>query len=98
MPHPLVLQVRFARSEFQRGLQGVTEAEARKRFLPMNCISWTVGHLAWHEHRYWVERAQGTLLFPELNKTYAYGAPPSTPSLKDSSLPLFIYILRAKLD
>jgi hypothetical protein len=49
----------------------------------MNCISWTVGHLAWHEHRYWLERAQGKMLFPQLNEMYAYGAPMSTPSLRD---------------
>jgi hypothetical protein len=47
----------------------------------MNCISWTVGHLAWHEQRYWLERAQGQILFPALNKEFAYGAPMSTPIL-----------------
>ena len=34
MPHPLVLQLRFTRSEFKRALEGVTDAEARKRFMP----------------------------------------------------------------
>jgi hypothetical protein len=47
----------------------------------MNCISWTVGHLAWHEQRYWLERAQGQVLYPTLNETFAYGAPMSTPAL-----------------
>ena len=28
----------------------------------MNCISWTVGHLAWHEQRYWLERSGPTTL------------------------------------
>jgi hypothetical protein len=49
----------------------------------MICISWTVGHLAWHEQRYWLERAQGKILFPALNELFAYGAPMSTPSLKE---------------
>jgi hypothetical protein len=47
----------------------------------MNCISWTVGHLAWQEQRYFLQRAQDKLIFPELNTTYAYGAPMSTPAL-----------------
>ena len=49
----------------------------------MNCISWDVGHLAWHEHRYWMERAQNKVLFPTLDEMYAYGAPMSTPSLHE---------------
>lgn len=81
MIHPLVLQLRFARSEFQRALEGVTESEAAQRFLPMNCISWNVGHLAWQEQRYWLDRAQGKILMPEINAQFAYGAPASTPSL-----------------
>lgn len=51
MPHPLVEQFRFTRQEWLRGLQGVTEADAARHFGPMNCISWTVGHLAWRERR-----------------------------------------------
>jgi hypothetical protein len=42
-----------------------------------------VGHLGWHEHRYWLELAQGKMLFPKLNEIYAFGAPMSTPSLKE---------------
>ena len=37
MPHPLVRQLRFTRSEFTRALAGVTDADARERLLPMNC-------------------------------------------------------------
>ena len=80
MTHPLVDQLRFTRSEWLRGLEGVTEEEACRHFGPMNCISWTVGHLAWHEQRYWLERAQGQVLFPKLNEAFAYGAPMSTPA------------------
>ena len=81
MTHPLVLQLRFARSEFQRGLAGLTDAEARRRFLPMNCISWNIGHLAWQEQRYWLFRGQGLTLRPEINDLFAYGAPACEPTL-----------------
>ena len=83
MVHPLVEQLRFARSEFRRGLEGVSEPDAMRRFLPMNCISWNVGHLAWQEQRYWLERAQGRMLMPDINTTFAFGADASTPLLSD---------------
>jgi hypothetical protein len=83
MAHPLILQLRFTRSEFRRGLEGITEEEARRRFMPMNCISWNVGHLAWQEQRYWLYRGQDKLLLPEIQENFAYGAPGSTPSLED---------------
>ncbi|HLF25673.1 MAG TPA: DinB family protein [Anaerolineae bacterium] len=83
MTQPLVEQFRFTRSEWLRGLAGVSEEDAARHFGPMNCIGWIVGHLAWHEHRYWLERAQGQVLFPQLNEMYAYGAPMSTPALRD---------------
>lgn len=83
MVHPLVDQFRFTRSEWLRGLEGVSESDAARHFGPMNCISWIVGHLAWHEHRYWLELAQGRMLFPQLNQIYAYQAPMSTPDLAE---------------
>lgn len=83
MPHPLVDQLRFARAEFQRGLEGVTAVEAQERFLPMNCISWNVGHLAWHEQRHWLINEQGITLFPDIDRAFASGAPASTPILDD---------------
>ena len=49
MLHPLVLQLRFTRNEFQRALVDLTDDDARHRFMPMNCIGWNVGHLAWQE-------------------------------------------------
>jgi len=49
----------------------------------MNCISWTVGHLAWHEQRTWLTRAQNKILFPNLNELFAYGAAMNTPSFKE---------------
>jgi hypothetical protein len=83
MTHPLVDQLRFARSEFRRGLTGVTEEEARQRFMPMNCIGWMVGHLAHQEQNYWLKRAQDKpLAVPEL-AAFGFGKPASTPSLRE---------------
>jgi hypothetical protein len=84
MPHPLVEQLRFARSEFRRGLEGLSDEDARRRILPMNCISWNVGHLAWQEQRYWLFRAQDRILLPDINEQFAYGAPASTPPLDEA--------------
>ncbi len=81
MAHPLVLQLRFTRSEFERAISNVSEEEAKKRVLPMNCISWTVGHLAWQEQRYFLYYAGGKYLLPEIQENYRNGAPASTPSL-----------------
>jgi hypothetical protein len=84
MLHPLVVQLRFTRSEFRRALVGLNDADARRRFLPMNCISWNIGHLAWQEQRYWLWRAQGTVLLPHVNEQFAYGAPACTPPLAEA--------------
>jgi len=83
MPHPLVLQLRFTRSEFLRAVKGVKEDDARRRLLPMNCLSWNVGHLAWQEQRYFLYDPQEQMLFPEIDRDFAYGSPASTPSLKE---------------
>ncbi len=84
MPHPLVLQLRFTRSEFKRSLVGVTDEEARQRFMPMNCISWCIGHLASQEQNIWIKWLQGKPgLFPKLNDLVGYGRPASTPLLDE---------------
>jgi hypothetical protein len=83
MAHPLVDQFRFTRSEWLRGLAGVAGDEATQHFGPMNCISWTVGHMAWHEQRSWLQRPQAMILIPALNELFAYGAPMSAPPLAD---------------
>jgi hypothetical protein len=83
MPHPLVDQFRFTRSEWLRGLEGVSPDDGARHFGPMNCISWTVGHLAWHEQRTWLERPQGLLRYPMLNERFAYGARAGTPPLTE---------------
>jgi hypothetical protein len=85
MTHPLVEQLRFARSELRRALDGVTDEEARRRPVPMNSISWMICHLAGHERRYWLCRARGiTDQVAELDKWGAYGDPANTPPLESS--------------
>lgn len=83
MPHPLVVQLRFTRNEFMRAIAGVSEEDAKHRILPMNCISWCVGHLAAQEQRYWFLLAQDRLVLPEIHRLYNYGAPAQTPSLSE---------------
>jgi uncharacterized damage-inducible protein DinB len=80
VPHPRVDQLRFARSEWVRGLAALTEEDAVRRLDPMNSISWMVGHLAWHERLVWMERGQGLSVEPQLDAV-ANGAPASTPEL-----------------
>ena len=80
---PLVGQLRFARSEFARAIDGVGDEDARIRLLPMNAIGWIVGHLAWQEQRYFVTLAQGLTPDPGIATAYAYGAPASTPGLDE---------------
>ena len=83
MTHPLVTQLRFARSEFMRCLEGLSDEDARTRLLPMNCISWMVGHLAVQEQFYWIYLAQGKVVRPELYEIAGYGRPASTPPLEE---------------
>lgn len=82
MVHPLVDQVRFARSELRRALDGITDEEARRRLVPMNSITWMICHLAGQERRYWLQAAQGiTDTVTELDEWGAYGKPANTPPL-----------------
>ena len=83
MPHPLVTQLRFARSELARCLDGVSEEDGRRRLEPMNCISWIVGHLAHQENTYWVLQAQREVLAPDLHRAVGWGYPATTPSLEE---------------
>jgi hypothetical protein len=82
--HPLIDQLRFTRREWRAGLEGVSEEDGARHFGLMNSIGWIVGHLAWQEQRYWLQRAQGLLPYPQLNTVYAFGAPMSTPALAES--------------
>lgn len=82
MAHPVVDQLRFTRSEWLRGLAGLSEEDANKHFGQMNSVGWIVGHLTWQEQRYLLWRARDILLFPEIQAEFAFRAPMSTPSLK----------------
>jgi len=66
-----------------RCLAGISDEDARKRLLPMNCISWMIGHLATQEQFYWVYFAQGKLVQPHLYELVGHGRPASTPPLEE---------------
>ena len=82
-PHPLVLQLRFTRSEFQRGVRGVSDEDGAKRIEPMNAIGWNVGHLAWQEQYYFLTLAQRQTPLPHIERDYVSGGPASTPALSE---------------
>lgn len=81
MTHHLITQLRFARNEFRRCLEGVSDEDGVRRLEPMNCIAWMVGHLADQEQRYWLMLPQWKMIYPELNELVVFGKPASTPSL-----------------
>ena len=83
MAHPLIEQLRFTRSEWVRGLRGVSEEDGARHMGQMNSIGWIVGHLTWQEQRYLLDRPQGIAPRPDIRETFAFGAPMSTPSLRD---------------
>jgi DinB superfamily len=81
--HPLVTQLRFTRTEFIRCLKDVSSEDGVRRIMPMNCISWIVGHLANQEQAYWVLLAQERMVVPGLNDLVGSGKPASTPPLNE---------------
>lgn len=85
MTHPLVAQLWFARSEFQRVMAGVSAEDGVKRLLPMNCLSWMVGHLANQEQFYWIYLTQGEekVPHPQLSELMGFGQPASTPDWEE---------------
>lgn len=83
MTHPLIDQLRFTRSEFKRAVEGISDEDARKRFPPMNCISWNIGHLAWQEQKQFLYFGQGKILVPMLDEVCAKFQPASTPPLNE---------------
>jgi hypothetical protein len=84
LPHPIVRQLRFARSEFLRGLDGVSDEDGAIRLGPVNCLAWNVGHLAWQEQRYFLTIAQGLEPYPDITATFRYGAPGVSPRLSET--------------
>jgi hypothetical protein len=49
----------------------------------MNSIGWIVGHMAWHEQRYWLTRFVDETPRPIVNEVAPNGGPATTPSLKE---------------
>jgi uncharacterized damage-inducible protein DinB len=81
MAHPLVEQLRFARSEFQRCLAGVSEEDGAVRLLRSNSIGWIVAHMATQERAFWVIwPQQRTDVAPELDGWQG----PTTPPLSEA--------------
>src|SRR6202171_1275586 len=83
MTHAIVDQLRFTRSEWRRGLTGVTEKDAAEHCGQMNSIGWIIGHLTWQEQRYLLHRPQGIMMRRDIQELFAFGAPMSTPSLAE---------------
>lgn len=83
MPHPLILQLRFARREFRRALRNVPAEDAVKRVGRLNSLGWSVGHLAWQEQKFFLNWGQGELPFPEIDRVFRAGAPATTPPLDE---------------
>jgi uncharacterized damage-inducible protein DinB len=63
-------------------VEPVSEEDAVRRFVPMNCISWNVGHLAAQEQRYFLTFTQELQPYPKIDEAFSYGSPASTPSLR----------------
>jgi hypothetical protein len=81
MTHPLVSQLYFTRTEWLRALADVSTEDGMRRFEPINPLGWMVGHLAWQEHRYWMQRGMNKVLVPEID-AYGFGAPASSPDIQ----------------
>ncbi|NQU97532.1 MAG: DinB family protein [Chloroflexi bacterium] len=81
--HTLVAMQQLTRKEFLRALKGVPDGDARRRVGPMNCISWTVGHMASQEHAYFVAGPRGSRMDEE-HLAFATGRPASQPPLEDA--------------
>lgn len=82
MLHPLVQQLHFTRKKWLLAFQDVTTEDALKRFEPMNCLSWMIGHLAFHEQLFWCIWGQNETLILDL-ANYGWGQPASTPALEE---------------
>ncbi|UCH43564.1 MAG: DinB family protein [Dehalococcoidales bacterium] len=80
--HLLVQMYDLARKEFERNLNGLTDADARKRLEPMNCISWIIAHVAWQQHTCFVDWPLGKKSDPRY-VPYAPGSPASQPPLDE---------------
>jgi hypothetical protein len=82
MAHPIVDQLRVARSEFVRSLEGVS-GDGVQWVQPMNSIGWMVGHLVDQEQRVWLKFRGQPRLAPDLNAMVGNCKPASTLSLAE---------------
>jgi hypothetical protein len=83
MTHPLVTQLRFARSEFVRGFEGLSPDDGVQRIEPINSLSWMVGHLANQEQFLWVLLPGGKTVVPGLQELVGTGQPASAPGWEE---------------
>ncbi len=81
--HTLVQMLDFARKEFERNLEGLTDEDARKRIEPMNCISWIIAHVANQHRSMFVDWPTGRHVDARY-APYGYGRPASEPSLDEA--------------
>lgn len=81
--HTLVQLQQLTRQEFLRGLQGISDEDARKRVEPMNCISWIVAHMAAQERAFFVAWPQGKDVDSQY-QAYGTGSSPSQPPMEET--------------
>lgn len=79
--HNFVQLQQLTRKELERGLEGLTDEDARKRIEPMNCISWIIGHLASQQHSFFVAWPQGKE--PDPRYKFGFGSTASQPPLDE---------------
>ena len=81
--HTLIQIQHLTRREFERGLQGLSDEDARKRLSPMNCISWIVAHVANQQHTFFVTWPQGKDTDLRYQR-FGTGSPASEPPLAEA--------------
>lgn len=82
MVHPLVSQLRFTRAEWQRAFANLSPEDAIKQIGSTNCLSWMIGHLAFHEHIVWGVMGQGLEIAEDASR-FQGGKAATTPPLDE---------------
>ena len=80
--HTLLQMQDIARREVTRGLEALTDEDSLRRVEPMNCISWTIGHVAHQQHAFFVAWPQGKESDPQY-RSFGTGSPASQPPLSE---------------
>ena len=78
-----VTQLRFARRNFMKIMEGVTAEEAVEHFAAMNSLGWMVGHVLSLEQANFILIAGNQMPYPDLHKRVGFGFPQSTPELEE---------------